>query len=97
MTQYLGKNVPNLAEVLQPMLEFLKKDTVWVMNEPQKKPFQRVKELLTQTPILIYYDPSKSIIINANAAATDLECNFSRRKFDSESYSLCLLYSYPNR
>ena len=30
MTQYLGKYVPNSAEVLQPMLELLKKDTVWV-------------------------------------------------------------------
>ena len=30
MTQYLGKYVPNFAEVLQPMLELLKKDTAWV-------------------------------------------------------------------
>ena len=42
-TQYLGKYVPNLAEILQPMLELLKKDTVWVWNEPQEKAFQRVK------------------------------------------------------
>ena len=52
MTQYLGKYVPNLVDVQKPMLELLKKDTVWVWNEPQEKAFQRVKELLTQTPIL---------------------------------------------
>ena len=63
MTQYLGKYVPNLAEVLQSMLELLKKDAVGVWNEPQEKAFQRVEELLTQTPILTYNDPSMPIII----------------------------------
>ena len=72
MTQYLGKYVPNLAEVQWPMLELLKKDTLWVWNEPQEKAFQRVNELLTQTPILTYYDPSKPIIISAGASSYGL-------------------------
>ena len=55
MTRYLGTYVPNLAEVLQLNLELLKRDTVWVWNKPQENAFQRVKELLTQTPILTYY------------------------------------------
>ena len=73
MTQYLGKYVPNFAEVLQSMLELLKNDIVWVWNEPREKAFQRVEELLTQTPILTYYDPSKSIMVSADANSYRLE------------------------
>ena len=82
MTQYLAKYVPDLAEVLQPMLELLKKETVWAWNELQEKAFQRVKELLTQTPILTYYDLSKSVIISTDASSYGLGGGkyFSRRK-----------------
>ena len=51
------------------MLELLKKDT-----------FQRVKELLTQTPILTYYDPNKPIMISVDASSYGLGGYFSRRK-----------------
>ena len=72
MTQYLDRYVLNLSEIQQLKLELLKKDTVWVWNEPQEKAFQRVKELLTQTPILTYYDPSKPIIISVDASSYGL-------------------------
>ena len=51
------------------MLELLKKDTVWIWNEPQEKAFQRVKELLTQTTILISNDPNKPIVISEDASS----------------------------
>ena len=86
-----------LAEVLQPMLELLKKDAVWVYNEPQEKSFQRAKELLTQAPILIYYDPSKPIIISADVSSYGLEGAIFQEENKTLKVITCLSYSYPNR
>lgn len=52
MVKYLDKVLPNLPETIQPMTELLKKDNVFAWDNPQENSFKRVKELLTQAPIL---------------------------------------------
>ena len=58
MVNYLGKFLPNLSTVLQPISELLKTDMTWLWGVKQAEAFQKVKELVTTTPILVFYDPS---------------------------------------
>ena len=80
MTQCLGKYVSNLAEALQPMLELFKKDTICVWNETQEKAFLRVKQRLTQAPILTCYDPEKPITISVETSSYWLGPPFFKNK-----------------
>ena len=48
----LSKFSPNLAEMTQPMRELLVKENAWVWGEPQRKSFKKVKQVLTNSPVL---------------------------------------------
>lgn len=69
MVNYLGKYVPDLATVGQPMYELLKSDSVWMWGPAQQSAFEKIKELLTTSPTLVYYDVHKPTMVSADASS----------------------------
>ena len=59
MIQYLAKFLPNLARDLQPIRELTKKDVEWNWSTECQEAFQKVKEKITNTPLLAYFDSNK--------------------------------------
>ena len=59
MVNYLSKFAPNLSEITSPLRSLLKKETEFLWDEPQSRAFERVKQTITQSPVLAYYDPKK--------------------------------------
>ena len=57
MVNYLTKFAPNLAEVTHPLRSLLKKDVEFSWDRPQQQAFEKVKEIITQSPVLTYFDP----------------------------------------
>ena len=70
MINFLAKFAPNLYEITSPMRQFLLKQAEFVWGSPQQESFQKVKDILTQTPgpVLAYYDPSKELILQVDAS-----------------------------
>ena len=70
MVTYLQRFAPNLSEITAPLRQLLSKDVEFSWDKPQQEAFQRVKNVITQTPgpILAYYDPQKEITLQVDAS-----------------------------
>jgi hypothetical protein len=66
MIQYLAKFLPNLAGDLQPIRELTKKDVEWNWSTECQEAFQKVKERITYTPLLAYFDSNKELVLQVD-------------------------------
>ena len=69
MITYLGRFVPDLSTVLAPLNSLLKSDSAWTWDKPQEKAFALIKRLVTQAPVLAYYDAKRPTIVSADASS----------------------------
>ena len=69
---YLVKFLPKLSDVIEPIRQLTKSDIEWHWMEPQEKAFKEIKALITQAPVLAYYDPNKELTIQCDASGREL-------------------------
>ena len=70
--QYLGKFMPNMATESAPLRELLEKNVAWHWDQLQEESFQKLKQMVSSTPILGYYDPSKPLCLSVAASSKGL-------------------------
>lgn len=68
MVTYLGKFIPNLYELTEPLRKFLHKETAWYWDHKQQKALKDVREVLSSTPVLRYYDVNKPVKLLVDAS-----------------------------
>ena len=73
MLNYLGRYVPDLSQVCQPMNQLLRAETVWYWGSEQDHTFQQMKTFITESPVLVYFDPNKPPWLVLMQVAMDLE------------------------
>lgn len=59
MIQYLAKFPANLSEISGPLMKLLERDVEWHWEDPQKKSFEQLKQLVTSAQTLKFYDVNK--------------------------------------
>ena len=74
MVNYLAKFAPNLAEVTNPFRLLLKKESDFIWDESQTWAFNKVKQLITDVPVLEYYDPNKELVLETDVSKSGLGC-----------------------
>ena len=75
MVNYIAKFLPNLTTQVtevHPLHNIFKKDVTWKWSSVQLEAFSGVKKMLTATPVLAYYDPSKPLTIDNDACEYSL-------------------------
>ena len=73
MINYLGKFMPNLSEKTALLRSLLEKDVLWSWSDKHEECFCMLKKLVTESPILKYYDPNKEMKLSVDASKYGLE------------------------
>ena len=72
MISYLGKFIPNLAQVIAPLWALLKKDVVFNLQKPQLDAIEKLKTLITLSHILKGFDPNLPTRLKTDASSKGL-------------------------
>ena len=65
---YLGKFIPNVSGINQPLRQLLEKDVAWHWEDAQKKSFKELKKAITTAPVLKYYDEKEDIVLSVDSS-----------------------------
>ena len=76
---YLAKFLPKLSEVMEPIRRLTWKDTPWNWSSEQDQAFSNVQRLVTEAPVLRYYDPSLDPTIQCDASQSGLGAAILRK------------------
>ena len=65
---YYAKFLPNLSSLLSPLYSLLQKDSTWKWEDEQQNAFDKSKELLTSSNLLIHFNPNLPITLSCDAS-----------------------------
>jgi len=74
MCNYIREFIPNMATVISPLRELLKKDVLWEWKLRHEEAFIQLKKLIANPPVLAHFDPKKDIVIQSDASKDGLGC-----------------------
>ena len=69
---YLGKFVPKLSTVSEPLRRLTDKDSVFEWMQQHEEAFNEVKKLLAAAPVLKYYDVNEPVILESDSSDVGL-------------------------
>ena len=72
LAQYLSKFLPHLSDLTKPLRELTQKEVEWCWEEAQENAFRQLKEAVTRTPVLRYYNVKEPVTIQCDASQMGL-------------------------
>ena len=67
MINYLGKFVPQLSNVLEPLRNLTKEGVKLIWSKVHEDAFNKLKEMISQPPVLQYYDLDEQVVLETDA------------------------------
>lgn len=72
MVNQLGKFLPNLAIIPDPLRGLLNTSSSWHWDQPQQHAFDEIKKMLTSSPVLSLYDPNAPTKVTPDSSSYGL-------------------------
>lgn len=72
MVTYLGKFIPNLSKLREPLQNLLKKETAFQWETEHSECFKKIKKVLSSPPVLTLYDVNKAVTLSVDASSKSL-------------------------
>ena len=69
MVIYLVKFISNYSQVAAPLRLLLEKDIEWHWTAQQTESFETLKKLISNAPVLKYFDPEKQTVLSVDASS----------------------------
>ena len=79
LVNYYGKFLPDLATTLAPLYALLQKQRRWSWGTAEEESFQKVKELLQSSRVLIHFDPKLPLVVSCDASPYGLGAVLSHK------------------
>ena len=68
MIQYLSKFLPHLSDMTKPLRDLTPKDVEWHWDDGQDSALRHIKEAVTRTPVLRYYNLEDEVTLQCGAS-----------------------------
>ena len=72
MVNYLSQYIPNMSEISAPLRALLKKNTQWFWYDEHRHAIEKLKQALTNSPVLQYFNQDKPITIQTDASQSGI-------------------------
>ena len=92
--QFLSRYSPGLSKVDASLRGLEKADVLFQWDQPQHTSFEKMKELVSQSPVLQYYDMTKPVTIQCYASGKGLGAVLLQGKGKGNACMLCFSSSY---
>nr|CAD2193280.1 unnamed protein product [Meloidogyne enterolobii] len=91
MASFFRKHIPNFSTIVEPLTRLTKKEKNFEWGEEQNNAFNKIKEILTQEPVLIFPDYEKPFHIFTDASTVGqggalMQKNEENKTFDAIAY-----------
>ena len=74
MLTYFGNFLPQLSTTVEPLHLLLRKGVVWKWEAAQTRAFKAAKTMLSSSPLLVHYDPSKELVLSCGSSSCSIGC-----------------------
>ena len=78
LVNYLSKFLPRLSTVTEPLRCLEDKDVEWHWNEVHDETMREVKRLITNHPVLRYYDVTKEVTLQCDESQSGIGAALSQ-------------------
>ena len=82
MLSYYSNFIPNMATALHPLYQLLKQNAKWKWTAVEQATFQKAKDLLLSSQVLVHYDPDQEIVLACDASESGIGAVLSHRQPD---------------
>ena len=86
MVTYLTKFIPGTAEITTPLRELLKKNVPWHWTEKRQTAFDKIKEIMSTSQVLRFYDVTKAVVLQTDASKRELGAVLLQEGFPSRTH-----------
>jgi hypothetical protein len=72
MTQYVSRFIPNYATMTEPLRRLTRSDVAWTWSASEQQMFDKLKQSLTKTPVMAYFNPMLHTTVLVDASPVGL-------------------------